>query len=82
MLKEENKIVKDIITGNAVPKSMSLIELEKNYALLAEMFARLLDRIKTIEDELDKLEEKVALLMMERESKKNNSKKNNNKETF
>lgn|GEM_PF-3636789 len=76
MMKEENKVVKDIITGNAVPKSMSLIELEKNYALLAEMFARLLDRIKTIEDDLDKLEEKVALLLMERESKKN-SKKNN-----
>jgi len=75
-MKEENKVVKDIITGNAVPKSMSLIELEKNYALLAEMFARLLDRIKTIEDDLDKLEEKVALLLMERESKKN-SKKNN-----
>jgi len=78
MMKEENKVVKDIITGNAVPKSMSLIELEKNYALLAEMFARLLDRIKTIEDDLDKLEEKVALLLMERESKKNNKK--NNKE--
>jgi predicted nuclease with TOPRIM domain len=78
MIKEENKVVKDIITGNAVPKSMSLIELEKNYALLAEMFARLLDRIKTIEDDLDKLEEKVALLLMERESKKNNKK--NNKE--
>jgi len=78
MMKEENKVVKDIITGNAVPKSMSLIELEKNYALLAEMFARILDRIKTIEDDLDKLEEKVALLLMERESKKNNKK--NNKE--
>jgi predicted nuclease with TOPRIM domain len=77
-MKEENKVVKDIITGNAVPKSMSLIELEKNYALLAEMFARILDRIKTIEDDLDKLEEKVALLLMERESKKNNKK--NNKE--
>jgi predicted nuclease with TOPRIM domain len=78
MIKEENKVVKEIITGNAVPKSMSLIELEKNYALLAEMFARVLDRIKTIEDDLDKLEKKVALLLMERESKKNNKK--NNKE--
>jgi len=79
-MKEENKVVKEIITGNAVPKSTSLIELEKNYALLAEMFARLLDRIKTIEDDLDKLEEKVALLLMERESKKNNNNKKNNKE--
>ncbi|MEM5869589.1 MAG: hypothetical protein QXR09_00240 [Candidatus Aenigmatarchaeota archaeon] len=77
MLKEENKVVKDIITGNAVPKSISLIELEKNYALLAEMFARLLDRIKTIEDELDKLEEKVALLLMEKEE---NKRKKNNRE--
>jgi predicted nuclease with TOPRIM domain len=77
-MKEENKLIKDVITGNAVPKSISLIELEKNYALLAEMFARLLDRIKTIEDDLDKLEKKVALLLMERENKKNNKK--NNKE--
>jgi hypothetical protein len=77
-MKEENKLVKDIITGNAVPKSVSLIELEKNYALLAEMFARILDRIKVIEDDLDKLEKKVALLLMEKESKKNNKK--NNKE--
>lgn len=75
MMKEENKVVKDIITGNAIPKSTGLIELEKNYALLAEMFARLLDRIRVIENDLDKLEEKVALLLMEKESKKSNIKK-------
>jgi hypothetical protein len=74
MVKEENKVVKDIITGNAVPKSMSLIELEKNYALLAEMFARLLDRIRVIEEDLDKLEKKVAQLLMEKEKKNNNKK--------
>jgi hypothetical protein len=74
-MKEENKVVKDIITGNAIPKSTGLIELEKNYALLAEMFARLLDRIRVIENDLDKLEEKVALLLMEKESKKSNIKK-------
>ncbi|MEM5829761.1 MAG: hypothetical protein QW040_03655 [Candidatus Aenigmatarchaeota archaeon] len=78
-MKDENKIVKDIITGNAVPKSMSLIELEKNYALLAEMFARLLDRIKDIEEDLDKLEEKVALLLMERENRKIRKNNNNDK---
>ncbi|MEM5853925.1 MAG: hypothetical protein QXS37_04595 [Candidatus Aenigmatarchaeota archaeon] len=70
-MKEENKVVKEIITGNAVPKSISLIELEKNYALLAEMFSRLLDRMNTIEDELEKLEKKVAFLLKEREEKKN-----------
>ncbi|MEM5766104.1 MAG: hypothetical protein QXD43_05555 [Candidatus Aenigmatarchaeota archaeon] len=78
-MKEENKIVKEIITGNAVPKSISLIELEKNYALLAEMFARLLDRIKVIEDDIDKLEKKVASLLIERENKKI-KKNDNNKE--
>lgn len=69
-MKEENKVIKDIITGNAVPKSMSLIELEKDYALLAEMFTRLLDRIRVIEDDLGKLEKKVALLLMEKKDNK------------
>jgi hypothetical protein len=59
-MKEENKVVKQIITGNAVPKSVSLIELEKNYALLAEMVAGLIDRIRILEDEVDKLEKKVT----------------------
>ncbi|MEM5836612.1 MAG: hypothetical protein QW451_00500 [Candidatus Aenigmatarchaeota archaeon] len=76
-MKEEQKLVKEVITGNAVPKSISLIELEKNYAILAEMFARLIDRVRIIEDDLEKLEKKVALLLVEREEKKNN--KNSNK---
>ena len=69
-MKDENKMVKDVITGNAVPKSVSLIELEKNYALLAEMIARLIDRIRIIEDEVDKLERKVATIFVEKIQKK------------
>jgi len=76
-MKEEQKLVKEVITGNAVPKSISLIELEKNYAILAEMFARLIDRVRIIEDDLEKLEKKVALILAEKEEKKNN--KNSNK---
>lgn len=74
MMSEENKVVKEIITGNAVPKSMSLIELEKNYALLAEMVARLIERIRIIEGDIDKLEKKVASLLIEGEEKKIKSK--------
>jgi hypothetical protein len=69
-MKDENKMVKDVITGNAVPKSVSLIELEKNYALLAEMVSRLIDRIRIIEDDVDKLEKKVATLLIEKKEKK------------
>jgi len=64
MRKEENKLMKDIITGNAVPKSVGLIELEKNYALLAEMVSRLIDRIRILEDDVEKLEKKVAALLI------------------
>lgn len=76
-MKEEEKLVKEIITGNAIPKSISLIELEKNYALLAEMFARLIDRVRIIEDDLEKLEKKVALLLVEKKNNKKNSKEEN-----
>jgi len=65
-MKEENKVVKQIITGNAVPKSVSLIELEKNYALLAQMVARLIDRIRVLEDEIEKLEKKVTSFVVEK----------------
>ena len=69
-MKEENKVVKDIVTGNAVPKSISLIELEKNYALLAEMMARILDRIRSIEEDVEKLEKKVASILIEKKKRK------------
>ena len=69
-MKEENKVVKDIVTGNAVPKSISIIELEKNYALLAEMMARILDRIRSIEEDVEKLEKKVASILIEKKKKR------------
>ena len=69
-MKDENKAVKDIITGNAIPKSVSLIELEKNYALLAEMVSRLIDRIRILEDDVEKLEKNVTTLLLEKKRRK------------
>jgi len=74
MTKEENKVLKDIITGNAVPKSVSLIELEKNYALLAEMISRLIDRIRIIEDDVERLQKNVATLLIAEKKHKLKSK--------
>lgn len=74
MMKEENKVMKEIITGNAVPKSVSLIELEKNYALLAEMVARLIDRIRILEDDLEKLEKNITTLLVEKAERRVKSK--------
>jgi len=70
MMKEENKAMKEIITGNAVPKSVSLIEMEKNYALLTEIVARLIDRIRIIEDDMEKLQKSVATFVIEKKEKK------------
>lgn len=74
MMKEENKVMKEIITGNAIPKSVSLIELEKNYALLAEMVARLIDRIRILEDDLEKLEKNITTLLVEKAERRVKSK--------
>jgi hypothetical protein len=70
MMKEENKVMKEIITGNAVPKSVSLIEMEKNYALLAQMVGRLIDRIRIIENDMEKLQKCVATFVIEKKEKK------------
>jgi len=69
-MKEENKVVKDIITGNSVPKSMGLIELEKNYAILADMLVHVMDKIQKIENELEKIEKKVFEVAAEHEAKR------------
>jgi len=59
-MKEEDKAVRSVITGEAVPKSLSLIELEKNYALFADMLSHIIDRIQQIEDDINKLEKKIV----------------------
>jgi len=46
-----------------VPKSLSLIELEKNYALFADMLSHIIDRVQQIEDDITKLEKNVSELM-------------------
>lgn len=69
-MKEENKLVKDIITGNSVPKSMGLIELEKNYAILADMLVRIMERVQRMENEIEKLEKKVFEISGEHEDRR------------
>jgi len=66
----ENRVVKQVITGTAVPKSLAFIELEKNYALLAGIMNDMIDRMRTVETKMEKLEKKVA--------KRGSSKKGNN----
>ena len=59
-MKDEDKAVRSVITGEAVPKSLSLIELEKNYAMFADMLSHVIDRIQQIEDDINKLEKKIT----------------------
>ena len=58
-----DKVVKQIITGLAVPKSLGMIELEKNYALLAEMISGMIDRMRRMENEMEHLEAKMGKLL-------------------
>jgi len=61
-MEEEDKLVKQIIVGKAVPKSLSLIELEKNYSVLAEIVVDLLERVKSLEEDVERLMRKLAHL--------------------
>ena len=58
-----NKAVKQVITGLAIPKSIGLIELEKNYGLLAEMVGTMIDRMHKMENEMEKVQKKLAEVM-------------------
>jgi len=58
-----DKALKQIITGIAVPKSIGLIELEKNYCLLAEMMSSMIDRMHNMENEMEKMQKKLAEVM-------------------
>jgi hypothetical protein len=58
-LREEDKVLKSVITGNTIPKSVGLIELEKNYALVADLLCHLIDRMQRLEKNVEKLEKKV-----------------------
>ena len=55
--------MKQIITGDAVPKSLGMIELEKNYALLAEMMTGIIDRMQKFENNIEKLEKRMSHLI-------------------
>jgi len=58
-LREEDKVLKSVITKNTIPKSVGLIELEKNYALVADLLCHLIDRMQRLEKNVEKLEKKV-----------------------
>ena len=58
-----DKALKQIITGAAVPKSVALIEMEKNYCLLAEMVSSMIDRMHKMENEMEKMQKKLAEVM-------------------
>jgi hypothetical protein len=62
-LHEENKVLKSVITGTTIPKSVGLIELEKNYALVADLLCHLIDRMQKLERNVEKLEKKVFHLI-------------------
>jgi len=64
-----SKAVKQIITGIAIPKSLSMIELEKNYAFLAEMMSRMIDRMQKLENDIETLEKRMSHLLRSKKVK-------------
>jgi len=59
-MKDERKAIRTVITGKAIPKSLGLIELEENYALLANMLTHIIDRIQKIEKNIEELEKRLG----------------------
>jgi hypothetical protein len=62
-LHDEHKVLKGVITGNTIPKSVGLIELEKNYALVADLLCNLIDKMQKMENNMEKLEKKISRLL-------------------
>jgi hypothetical protein len=62
-LHDEHKVLKGVITGNTIPKSVGLIELEENYALVADLLVHLIDKMQQLERDVEKLEKKVSHLL-------------------
>jgi len=58
-----DKVIKQIITSSAVPKSIAQIEMEKNYCLLAEMMSGMIDRMHKMENEMEKMQKKLVEVM-------------------
>ena len=63
-----DKVVKDVITGKSVPKSLSMIELEKNYVLLAKILSNMIDRMQNIESTMENLEKKMARTLRDKKT--------------
>jgi len=62
-LKLEELKIKKVITGDAIPKSLGLIELEKNYALLARMMIGIIERMNLMQNKMEKMEKKLVQLL-------------------
>ena len=65
-----NKVIKHIITGSAIPKSLGFIELEKNYALLANIMSGMVDRLQVMEIKMEKMEKKMVEVMRAKKKSK------------
>jgi hypothetical protein len=55
-----NKVIKQVITGSAVPKSIGFIELEKNYVLLAKMMTGMIDQMEKLETKMERMEKNLV----------------------
>ena len=58
-----NRVVKDVVTGMSIPRSLTEIELEKNYALLAKILSNMIDKMQRMETNMENLESKMARLL-------------------
>lgn len=67
-VKLSNKVVKDVITGASVPRSFSEIELEKNYVMLAKMFTGMIERMQSIEANMENMEKRMTRLLHSRKN--------------
>jgi len=67
-LDEVGVAVKRVITGAAIPKSLSQISLEKNYVMMARMLTGMIDRMQKIEDNMENLENKMLRLLRSRKA--------------
>ena len=56
----DHKKLSEIITGERVPKSLGLIELEKKYDLVAQITDAILDKMETMNKKMELLEKKIS----------------------
>jgi len=65
-----DKVIKQIVTSSAVPKSIAQIEMEKNYVMLAHMMSEMIDRMHSMENEMEKMQKKLVEVMRAKKKSK------------